>query len=105
MIAYITYSKSLSSNANSFYGEAPDSVLIAYDDLRTATKKMVQLNYEIEKNKILDSIVKVDSVHIHYLEQDVRYYRKVNNKYKKQRNIAGGTALGLFITILGIIIL
>ena len=82
----------------------PDSVLIAFDDLRKANAKMVELKYEKEINDSLLSIIVND-------DKIIREYSSWNNSltkqissYKRQRNIAIGgglaAALSLVITLI-----
>lgn len=87
----------------SFTGEltTSDSVVsISIDDLRVANAKMIELKYEKEINASLKEIISNDSITINALKQKVDYNQAQSNKYKKQRNIAGGTSVGLLILLI-----
>ena len=110
MIVLLSYSISWSQNdytKNSSTGErvaSPDSVLIAYDDLRKVNAKMVELKYEKEINDSLRSIIKNDDTIIRTYDGVANTLKKQIVSYKKQRNIAIGSglalALSLFISII-----
>ena len=103
MIVLLSYSTSWCQNDNtisSSTGELTaksDSVLIAYDDLRKANAKLVELKYEKEINDSLRSIIANDEIIIG------EYNRKVDalNKQIKQENkkykvvVCGGLLISL----------
>lgn len=76
---------------------SPDSILIAFDDLRKANAKMVELKYEKEINDSLRSIIKNDDAIMREYRSNVNALKKQITKAKKQRNLAVGG--GLFATI------
>ena len=75
----------------------PDSILIAFDDLRKANAKMVELKYEKEINDSLRSIIKNDDAIMREYSRNVDALKKQITQAKKQRNLAVGG--GLFATI------
>ena len=75
----------------------PDSVLIAFDDLRKANAKMVELKYEKDINDSLRSIIKNDDAIMREYISNVDALKKQITQAKKQRNLAVGG--GLFATI------
>ena len=91
--------------------EQKDSVFISYDDLRTVNCKLIELKYEKETNTILRKIIKNDSIIIdtliinnNKLTSDIQNLHKLNNKYKKQRNVGFGIGIvGIITTILMLI--
>lgn len=101
MIVLLNYSNSWSENSIiSSTGGVPDSVLVAVDDLRVANAKMVELKYEKEINADLRQIVKNDSIVIVALREDNTAIATQAKKYKKQRNIAGGTGIGVLLLLI-----
>ena len=76
---------------------SPDSVLIAFDDIRKANAKMVELKYEKEINDSLRSIIKNDDIIMRKYSSNVDALKKQITQAKKQRNLAVGG--GLFTTI------
>ena len=88
MIVLLSYSTSWCQNNNTTSSSKggltakSDSVLIAYDDLRKANAKIVELKYEKEINDSLRSIIANDEIIIG------EYNRKVDalNKQIKQEN-------------------
>ena len=76
---------------------SPDSVLIAFDDLRKANAKMVELKYEKEINDSLRSIIKNDDIIMREYSSNVNALKKQIIQAKKQRNLA--VRGGLFATI------
>ena len=103
MIVLLSCSISLCQNDNatiSFTGELtanPDSILIAFDDLRKANAKMVELKYEKEINDSLRSIIKNDDAIMREYSRNVDALKKQIIQAKKQRNLA--IRGGLFATI------
>ena len=103
MIALLSYSTSWCQNDNatiSSTGEltaSPDSVLIAFDDLRKANAKMVELKYEKEINDSLRSIIKNDDTIMREYRSNVDALKKQIIQAKKQRNLA--VRGGLLVTI------
>ena len=71
----------------------PDSVLIAFDDLRKANAKMVELKYEKEINDSLRSIIKNDDIIMREYSRNVDALKKQITQAKRQRNIAVGGGL------------
>ena len=108
MIVLLSYSTSWCQNDNTTSSSTggltakSDSVLIAYDDLRKANAKMVELKYEKEINDSLRSIIANDEIIIG------EYNRKVDalNKQIKQENkkykiaVWGGLLISLSLGIL-----
>ena len=72
---------------------SPDSVLIAFDDLRKANAKMVELKYEKEINDSLRSIIKNDDIIMRKYSSNVDALKKQITQAKKQRNLAIGGGL------------
>ena len=83
--------------------EQTDSVMIAYDDLRIVNSKLVELDYEKQINANLRQVVANDSIIINDYNAINTRLNQDCKKYIRQRNIAIGG--GIFITILGTIIL
>ena len=69
---------------------SPDSVLIAFDDLRKANAKMVELKYEKEINDSLRSIIKNDDIIMREYSRNVDALKKQVKQVKRQRNLAIG---------------
>lgn len=70
-----------------------DSTLIAFDDLRIANSKLIELEYQKEINAKYKTIIQNDSIIINN-------YRNINNKIKEdskkyiyQRNLAIGVTI------------
>ena len=82
----------------------PDSVLIAFDDLRKANAKMVELKYEKEINDSLRSIIKNDDIIMREYSRNVDALKKQVKQVKRQRNLAvgGGILVTLSLAILAI---
>ena len=76
---------------------SPDSVLIAFDDLRKANAKMVELKYEKEINDSLRSIIKNDDIIMRKYSSNVDALKKQVKQVKRQRNLAIGG--GVFATL------
>ena len=99
MIVLLSCSTSWCQNDNatiSSTGELtanPDSVLIAFDDLRKANAKMVELKYEKEINDSLRSIIKNDDIIMREYSSNVNALKKQITQAKKQRNLAVGGGL------------
>ena len=72
---------------------SPDSILIAFDDLRKANAKMVELKYEKEINDSLRSIIKNDDIIMREYSRNVDALKKQITQAKKQRNLAVGGGL------------
>ena len=103
MIVLLSCSTSWCQNDNatiSSTGEltaTPDSVLIAFDDLRKANAKMVELKYEKEINDSLRSIIKNDDVIMREYSRNVNALKKQIKQATRQRNLAiGGGLLATF---------
>ena len=103
MIVLLSYSTSWCQNDNTISSSTggltakSDSVLIAYDNLRKANAKMVELKYEKEINDSLRSIIKNDDAIMREYRSNVDALKKQITQAKKQRNLAVGG--GLFATI------
>ncbi len=106
MIALLGCSISLSANEcgndniNTSTGEGEvvvDSVLIAYNDLRIANSKLIELDYEKQINSNLRDIIRNDSI---VIKDYTILNENINKDYKrtiKERNIAIGTGIVFFI--------
>ena len=70
-----------------------DSVLIAFDDLRKANAKMVELKYEKEINDSLRSIIKNDDIIMREYSRNVDALKKQITQATRQRNLAIGGGL------------
>lgn len=83
---------------------SPDSVLIAFDDLRKANAKMVELKYEKEINDSLRSIIKNDDAIMRKYRSNVDALKKQIIQAKKQRNLAvrGGLLATISLALLAI---
>lgn len=82
----------------------PDSVLVAFDDLRKANAKMVELKYEKEINDSLRSIIKNDDIIMREYSRNVDALKKQVKQVKRQRNLAigGGVLATLSLALLAI---
>ena len=82
----------------------PDSVLIAFDDLRKVNTKMVELKYEKEINDSLRSIIKNDDIIMREYSRNVDALKKQVKQTKRQRNLAigGGVLATLSLALLAI---
>ena len=111
MIALLSYFTNLYANNYhiSSTGEVgkQDSIYISYTDLKIVNSKLIELKYEKETNTILRKIIKNDSIIIdtlivnnNKLTSDIQNLYKVNNKYKKQRNIGFGVGVCSIFTII-----
>ena len=76
---------------------SPDSILIAFNDLRKANAKMVELKYEKEINDSLRSIIKNDDIIMRKYSSNVDALKKQVKQVKRQRNLAIGG--GVFATL------
>ena len=83
---------------------SPDSVLIAFDDLRKANAKMVELKYEKEINDSLRSIIKNDDIIMREYSSNIDALKKQVKQAKKQRNLAvrGGLLATISLALLAI---
>ena len=110
IIVLLSYSTSWCQNDNatiSSTGEltaTPDSVLIAFDDLRKANAKMVELKYEKEINDSLRSIIRNDDIIMREYSRNVDALKKQVKQTKRQRNLAigGGVLATLSMALLAI---
>lgn len=110
-IVLLSYSTSWCQNENDTIpstGELtvyPDSVLIAFDDLRKANAKMVELKYEKEINDSLRSIIKNDGIIMREYRSNIDAIKEQVSQVKRQRNIAagGGILATLSLVILAIL--
>ena len=71
----------------------PDSVLIAFDDLRKVNAKMVELKYEKEINDSLRSIVANDEIIMREYKRNANALKEQVKQVKRQRNLAIGGGL------------
>lgn len=78
--------------------EQSDSVLIAYSDLKLANKKLMELTYEKKINANLRTIIANDSIVIKDYKIITDRLNKDCKKAIRQRNIAIGAGVILFIT-------
>lgn len=90
LICGTSYSK---ANHTFFYGGLGDSVLIAYDDLRIANAKMLELNYEKEINTKLREIIETDSIHIEKLNFVIEDNKRKIKESKRREYIAEGVSV------------
>ena len=109
MIALLACSINSSANniGDSSTGEGDnrvDSVLIAYDDLRIANSKMIELEYEKEINVKLKEVLSNDSIIIADYSKLNEKLNKDCNKLALQRNICFGVAFATFITSILLIV-
>ena len=83
---------------------SPDSILIAFDDLRKANAKMVELKYEKEINDSLRSIIKNDDIIMREYSSNIDALKKQVKQVKRQRNlsIGGGVLATLSMALLAI---
>ena len=110
MIVLLSCSISWCQNDNSTISSTgeltanPDSVLIAFDDLRKANAKMVELKYEKEINDSLRSIIKNDDAIMREYRSNVDALKKQITQAKKQRNLAirGGLLATISLALLAI---
>ena len=108
MIVLLSYSTSWCQSDNttiSSTGELTaksDSVLIAYDDLRKANAKMVELKYEKEINDSLRSIVFNDEIIIGECNRKVNVLKKQIKQENKKYKVAvlGGLLISLSLSTL-----
>lgn len=105
MIVLLSYSINLSANnhTNLLTGEREnrkDSVLIAYDDLRLANSKLVELKYEKEINRKLQQVIYNDSIIIKDYTILINKYNKDCKKAIRQRNIFIGIGAVVITTTL-----
>lgn len=111
MIVLLSCSTSWCQNENdtiSSTGELtanPDSILIAFDDLRKANAKMVELKYEKEINDSLRSIIKNDDIIMREYSCNIDALEKQVVQAKRQRNIAvgGGVLVTISLALLAIL--
>ena len=112
MIVLLSYSTSWSKSKDahiSFTGGLQqiqandDSVKIAYDDLRKANAKLVELKYQKEINSKLNAVIANDSVIINNYKVIVDSKAKQIKKYKRERNVlAIGGASAVILLILSL---
>ena len=117
MITIVLLNCSTNLYANNYHisstGEVidKDSIYISYTDLKIVNSKLIELKYEKETNTVLRKIIKNDSIIIdtliinnNKLTSDIQNLHKVNNKYKKQRNIGFGVGIAGIITTIFMLI-
>lgn len=105
IITLLTYSTTSSANnIKHEYDGRPfveDSVLLSYEDIRTANSKLIELNYEKEINYKLRTIIENDRKTLADINAKNSALNERNKQIKKQRNIAVGTTiLFVFTTLL-----
>ena len=104
MIVLSSYSTSWCQNSiivSTGVVEQSDTLIqVPISAIKIANSKMVELKYEKEINRNLREIVANDSVVIKGLQNNVLYEQCKSKKYKKQRNIVGGTGIGLLILLI-----
>ena len=99
----LSESKSYSITSSTRVVDSNDSVLIAYDDLRIANSKMIELKYEKEKNNLLQFQVQLDSILLQSKDEVIKEVQDNKKEVVKQRNIAAisaGTFLVALLTLL-----
>lgn len=74
-----------------------DSVLVAFDDLRKANAKMVELKYQKEINDSLRSIIVVDEKIMREYNDNVNALQKQIKQEVRKRKIAGW--LGVLVSV------
>ena len=110
MIVLLNYSMSWCQNNSATISSteeltaSPDSVLIAFDDLRKANAKMIELKYQKEINDSLRSIIKNDNAIMREYSRNVDALKKQITQAKKQRNLAirGGLLATISLALLTI---
>ena len=82
----------------------PDSVLIAFDDLRKVNAKMVELKYQKEINDSLRSIIKNDDAIMREYSSNVDALKKQIKQVERQRNFAirGGLLATISLALIAI---
>ena len=103
MIVLLSYSTSWCQNDNTISSSTgglntkSDSVLIAYDDLRKANAKMVELKYEKEINDSLRSIISNDEIIMREYNSNIDALKKqIKQETRKYKVAVWG---GLFISL------
>ena len=98
-------SSSLQSRANTSFstgGVYPDdSVLVSYNDLRSANAKIIELKYTKEINSKLKDIIKNDSIIQVKQANVINTTNKKVKRFKNERNVFAGVSI---ISILAVII-
>ena len=83
-----------------------DSITIAYEDLKIANAKMIELDYQKEINKKLYEIIDNDNQIITKQEEINNNLNNKCKKYIKQRNVTIGIGSSIIVSlIMGIIFL
>lgn len=77
-----------------------DSVLIAYNDLRTVNAKLTELKYSKEKINKLNLIIVNDSIIKESLINNFNVVEEKNAKLTKANKILTGTSVGLLIAFI-----
>ena len=98
LICGSSYSK---GNQNFSYGGLRDSVIVSYDDIRTANAKMLELEYEKDINEKLRQVILNDSIIITSLNFELDTTNKKYKKAKLREHIAEGVSI---LSIIGLII-
>lgn len=108
MIVLLSYSTSWCQNDNTTISSTgglttkSDSVLIAYDYLRKANAKMIELKYEKEINDSLRSIIFNDEIIILEYNHNINTLKKQIKQENKKYKIAvwGGLLISLSLSTL-----
>lgn len=105
MIVLLSYSTSWCQNKVTipFTGvvEQGDTLIeVPISTIKIANSKMVELKYQKQINAGLKEIVLNDSIIIKGLQNNIAVEQNKSKKYKKQRNIVGGTGIGLLILLI-----
>lgn len=94
--------QSRASTSSSTGGVYPyDSVLVSYNDLRSANAKIIELKYTKEANSKLKDIIRNDSIIQVKQANIINTTNKKVKRLKKERNVFGGISI---ISILAVII-
>ena len=93
---------SKANTSSSTVGVYPnDSVLVSYDDLRSANAKMIELKYTKEANSKLKDIIRNDSIIQVKQANIINTTNKKVKRFKNERNVFAGVSI---ISILAVII-
>ena len=76
-----------------------DSVSISYSDLRKANSKLIELEFEQQKNSMLKDMITVDSILIETQNNLINQLRTENENVNKRLNLSY-LGFGLSLTIL-----
>lgn len=94
--------QSKANTSSSTGGVYPDdSVLVSYNDLRSANAKIIELKYTKEINSKLKDIIKNDSIIQVKQANVINTTNKKVKRFKNERNVFAGVSI---ISILAVII-